>query len=164
MSTITFDTVTTTNTTALAAAIERAAAPALEQLGERMGQEGTREIAARFRAKYPRPRPPARRRGSSPIGSEGNYSYEVVRSGDSVAVEWFIVGGDDFKVKFFSLNNGSRGHTIAARGGPKARLAYNRSDPASTDYDTFPHRVRHPGTSGSHVYEEAIEAVLARYR
>lgn len=154
----------TTSPSSLRAAIERRGAIEMQRRAQLAGELGVTLIAQEAASTYPRKRPESRRRGSSPIDSQANYDFDVLPTAKGARLEFFIVGNHAFKVKFFSLNNGSRGHAIFPKAGlrPGAKLAYNRDDPANPTPNWFPRIVQHPGTTGTHFYEKAIKRALRR--
>lgn len=152
----------TTSQADLAQQLIEAAKPAVMRRIDEMGRACVQEIASEAGAIYRNARPPQRSRSSPRLSDASAYDYDVLPSPKGGRLEVFVAAGEDFKAKFFSLNNGSAPHTIRARNAK--RLGYNRDDPASTDYNFFPKERRHPGTSGSRFYERAIQRALARFR
>lgn len=156
----------TTAPSALRAALERAAQQQLLAKARRAGEEGVREIAAEAAATYPTRRPESRRRGAASIVDESNYGFEAVPTGSAgVKLDFFVANSDNrFRVKFFTLNNGSRGGYPIVPTWPRKTLAYNKDNPASETPNHFPPSVIHPGVKGSHFYERSIQRVMARLR
>jgi hypothetical protein len=155
----------TTAPSSLRAAIERAANDQLLRKAVRAGVEGVQEVAREAASTYPRKRPESRRRGAAPLDDPGNYDYVAqAKPAGGVRLEFFVANRDpQFRVKFFSLNNGSRGHVITPNW-PRRTLAYNRDNPASESPNYFPLVAPHPGTSGSKFFDKAVQRVMGRLR
>lgn len=152
----------TTSKSSLADQLVRAAQPAVLRKADRLGEACLDEIEASANRMHRNIRPPSRSRSTPKLGDRSAYNFDVLPTPKGGRVEVFVSAGDAFKVKFFSLNNGSRPHRIRVRNA--ATLAYNQYDGASTNYDTFPTAVNHPGTSGSNFYEMGVRRALARFR
>jgi hypothetical protein len=67
-----------------------------------------------------------------------------------------IVGDELFKAKFFSVNYGSQPHEILPHGNYKLVFPFPTEGSPKRGF----RRVDHPGTSGKHFYEQAIEAAI----
>ena len=150
-------------TSVFAAQLIRAAQPAVLRKINRLGEACVEEIAAEAGRRYRTGRPASRSRSTPRLSDRSAYDFDARTTAKGGRLEVHLAGvSDAFKAKFFSLNNGSRGHRITARNAKT--LAYNRYDPASTEYNYFPPAVSHPGTAGSHFYEAGIRRAVSRFR
>lgn len=155
MASITFATRTNFNTAAVKAKIEAVVAEKARASCEEAGKFAVRLIALEA-ATSTKPRAPARSRSKS-LTSASSYDYDVTRQANGARLNIHIVGDELFKAKFFSVNYGSQPHEILPHGSYKLVFPYPTEGSPKRGF----RRVDHPGTTGKHFYEAAIEAAIA---
>jgi hypothetical protein len=151
----------TGGTSALARALVAAAKPALSPRVRALGDDGKRRIVDNVSRLYT-PRASHRSR-SAPLHSPGNYTTLMVETPDGFRMRFAISGGDLFKAKFFSLNNGTRPHRIYPHGPYKLAFPWpNEGDPYVFRRSvTWTER---GGKFGTHFYDDAIRDAIAAFR
>jgi hypothetical protein len=165
------------NTSAFAAAIEKAAEPQVRQMMQETADEAAR-IANEIVAKeFNTARAPGRRKPGPHLA--GSFRGEVVGGGGGKVVGTIRLRSTAAAVKVNSLNSGSVAHEIGAdgrtlafpgttsAGGYKRSAAFikQRKSAKAGRSVVVKGPVQHPGTIGSHFMERAMErAVRARLR
>jgi hypothetical protein len=94
---------------------------------------------------------------SEPLSSRDNYVVTITEVPQGFVIEWTVRGSGAFMAKFHAQNTGSSSHVITKAGKPPMPWRDNDGDAWG-----FGFKANHPGTTGTHFYDDAIEEVIDR--
>jgi hypothetical protein len=150
MALITFATRTNFVANAVKVQMEAIAAKHARAVCQAAGPQALNLIAAAA------PKPKLSRPRSKSLSDPTSYAFDVSRQANGARLNIHIMGDSKFKAKFFSVNYGSSPHPIIGN----QWLSF----PGTNEFAGLQIAVRsvnHPGTSGVHFYEAALEQVEA---
>lgn len=93
---------------------------------------------------------------SDPLSSRANYRVTIVEVADGFDIEWRVVGSGAFMAKFHAQNTGSGGHDIKS----SKKMPFPETGDEFAEF--FAKSAYHPGTTGTHFYDDAIADVISR--